>query len=218
MERGCSKLEGTLTDQLQLVVTCLRVMEIRCVRCQVRQAGSCRHSHLGWCTHCKQEREECDVCSVPITLTATSGVAGAKSYAQRLQAKGMKSAEMVSVNMHKLGESFVEKVSDVRTRATVDGRAAAPGESLEFLAHVRGWQSEARRQRRDKLVRIPGSRPGIMWTCIVRVTGIMSTMIPGEGIQHACGQFEHAIDSVNLARVKRKEKKRGEAWFPFNFV
>jgi hypothetical protein len=67
-------------------------------------------------------------------------------------------------------------------------------------------------------VRIPGSRPGIMWTCIVRVTGIMSTMIPGEGIQHACGQFEHAIDSVNLARVKRKEKKRGETWFPFNFV
>ena len=30
----------------------------------------------------------------------------------------------------------------------------------------------------------------------------------GEGIQHACGQLEHAIDSVNLARVKRKEKKR----------
>ncbi len=28
MERGCSKLEGTLTDQLQLVVTYLRVMEI----------------------------------------------------------------------------------------------------------------------------------------------------------------------------------------------
>ena len=46
-----------------------------------------------------------------------------------------------------------------------------------------------------------------MWTCIVRVTGIMSTMSAGEGMQHACGQFEHAIDSVNLARVKRKEKK-----------
>jgi CII-binding regulator of phage lambda lysogenization HflD len=78
------------------------------------------------------------VCSVPITLTATSGVGGAKSYAQRLQATGMKSAEMVSVYMHKLGEIFVEKVSDVRRRATVDGQAAAPGESLEFLAHVRG--------------------------------------------------------------------------------
>jgi hypothetical protein len=74
------------------------------------------------------------------------------------------------------------------------------------------------KKNQKECVRIPGSRPGIMWTCIVRVTGIMSTMIPGEGIQHACGQFEHAIDSVNLARVKRKEKKRGETWFPFNFV
>ena len=74
--------------------------------------------------------------------------------AQRLQAKGMKSTEMVSVNMHKLGESFVEKVNDVRRRATVDGKAAAPGESLEFLAHIRGWQSEARRQRRDQLLQL----------------------------------------------------------------
>ena len=53
-----------------------------------------------------------------------------------------------------LGESFVEKVSDVRRRATVDGKAAAPGESLEFLAHIRGWQSEARKQRRDKLLQL----------------------------------------------------------------
>lgn len=52
-----------------------------------------------------------------------------------------------------------------------------------------------------------------MWTCIVRVTGIMSMTSEGEGIQHACGQFEHAIDSVNLALVKRKEKKRGKHGF-----
>ena len=94
MERGCSKLEGTLTDQLQLVVNYLRAMEIRCVRCQVRQAGTCRQCHLGWCTHCQQENGECDVCSVPITPTANSGVGGAKSYAQRLQAKEMKGDEV----------------------------------------------------------------------------------------------------------------------------
>jgi len=35
MERGCSKLEGTPTDQLQLVVNYLRDMEVRCVGCQV---------------------------------------------------------------------------------------------------------------------------------------------------------------------------------------
>jgi len=56
--------------------------------------------------------------------------------------------------MHRLGESFVEKVSDVRRRATVDGEAAAPGDSLEFLAHIRGWQSEARKQRRDQLLQL----------------------------------------------------------------
>ena len=68
--------------------------------------------------------------------------------------EGEKGAEVVSVNMHRLGESFVEKVSDVRRRATVDGKAAVPGESLEFLAHIRGWQSEARKQRRDQLLHL----------------------------------------------------------------
>jgi hypothetical protein len=59
--------------------------------------------------------------------------------------------------MHRLGESFVESVSDVRRRATVDGKATAPGESLEFLAQIRGWQSEARKQRRDQLLQLNDS-------------------------------------------------------------
>ena len=66
MERGCSKLEGTLAEQLQQVVDYLPSMETRCVRCQVRQTGTCRQRHLGWCTLCQQEKGECDVCSAPI--------------------------------------------------------------------------------------------------------------------------------------------------------
>ena len=42
MERGCNQLEGTLAEQLQQVVNYLPAMETRCVRCQVRQAGTCR--------------------------------------------------------------------------------------------------------------------------------------------------------------------------------
>ena len=152
MERGCSELQGTLTDQVQLVVSYLRVMEIRCVRCQGRQSGTCRRCHLMWCTLCQQAKEECDVCSGPIPLITDPGAGDVKSYAQRSQAKGMKGAKVVSVNLQHLGENFVDKVSDVRRRARVDGEAAAPGESLEFLAHIRGWQSEARRQRRDQLL------------------------------------------------------------------
>ena len=136
------------------VVNYLRAMEIQCVRCQVRQVGTCRKCHLEWCTFCQQDKEECYVCSAPLTLTTDPRGGSAKSYAQRSQEKGTRGAVVTSVNMHKLGESFVEKVSDVRRRATVDGKAAAPGESLEFLAHIRGWQSEARRQRRDQLLQL----------------------------------------------------------------
>jgi hypothetical protein len=74
------------------------------------------------------------VCSGLIPPITDPGAGGAKSYAQRSQEKGMKGSKVVSVNMHHLGESFVEKVSDVRRRATVDGEATAPGESMEFLA------------------------------------------------------------------------------------
>jgi hypothetical protein len=40
--------------------------------------------------------------------------------------------------MHQLGVNFVERVLDVRKRHTDDGKAAAQGESLEFLAQIRG--------------------------------------------------------------------------------
>jgi len=60
----------------------------------------------------------------------------------------------MTVNMHRLGESFVERVTDVRRRVTVDGKVTAPGESMEFLALIQGWQSEARRERRERLLKL----------------------------------------------------------------
>ncbi len=49
------------------------------------------------------------------------------------------------------------------------------------------------------------------------MTGIMLMVSEGEGIQHACGQFEHAIDSVNFSpgEKKRKEKKRNKGGTSF---
>ena len=51
-----------------------------------------------------------------------------------------------SVNKHQLGVHFVERVLDVRRRHTDDGKASTPGESLEFLAQIRGGnrRSESR--------------------------------------------------------------------------
>ena len=86
-------------------------------------------------------------------LAADRGVSGAKTFTQK-PAKRPRDAEVTTVNMHRLGESFVEKVIDVRRRVTADGKATAPGESLEFLALIQGWQSEDRRERRERLLRL----------------------------------------------------------------
>jgi hypothetical protein len=59
-----------------------------------------------------------------------------------------------SVNKHQLGVHFVERLIDVRRRHTDDGKEAAPGESMEFLAQIRGWQSEERKQRKVQLLQL----------------------------------------------------------------
>ncbi len=96
-------------------------MEVGCVECQVRYRGTCQQCQLKWCTLCQQDKEECDVCGVPLTLTADLGASGVKVSTQK-PAKRLRDAEVTIVNMHRLGESFVEKVSDLRRRATVDGK------------------------------------------------------------------------------------------------
>ena len=63
------------------------------------------------------------MCGVPLTLTADLGAGRAKASTQRPLAKWLRDAEVTSVNMHRLGESFVEKVSDVQRRVIVDGKA-----------------------------------------------------------------------------------------------
>jgi hypothetical protein len=129
------------------------------------------------------------VCSVSLTPTINPGAGGGKSCAQRSKAKGMKSAEGVSVNMDRLGESFVENVSDVRRRATVDSKAAAPGESLEFLAQIRGWQSEARKQRRDQLLQLND-------------IGLRVALTRAAGAYGA-----ESVENVEFARSKRSSSK-----------
>ena len=56
--------------------------------------------------------------------------------------------------MHQLGKIFVERVLDIRRRHSEGSETVVPGESLEFLAQIRGWQSEARAQRRAHLMRL----------------------------------------------------------------
>ena len=89
------------------------------------------------------------------SINAHSGSRG--KWSEDLHPKASKAA----VNMHRLWESFVEKVIDVRRRVTADGKATAPRESLEFLALIQGWQSEDRRERRERLLQLNGLRAAL---------------------------------------------------------
>jgi hypothetical protein len=68
--------------------------------------------------------------------------------------KQKREEDVRSVNMHQLGNIFLERVLDVRRRHSEGSETVAPGESLEFLTQIRGWQSEARAQRRAHLMRL----------------------------------------------------------------
>ena len=62
--------------------------------------------------------------------------------------KKKREEDVRSVNMHRLEKILVERVLDVRRRHSEGSETVAPGESLEFLAQIRRWQSEVRAQRR----------------------------------------------------------------------
>ena len=176
------------------------------MRCQVRQVGTCRQCHLGWCALCQHAHGECDVFSVPITSTINPGVEDGKSYAQRSKAKGMKGAEVISVNMHRSGESIVESVSDVRRRATVVGKTAAPGESLEFLAQIPGWQSEARKQRGDQLLQLNdiGLRVALTRAGGTDIFFILEVHFAGETPEQDDEGWCYQVRSVIWCRESRK--------------
>ena len=53
------------------------------------------------------------------------------------------------INIHRLGEAFVEEVTEMRSlRVEVRGGGETEvGEELEFLARVRGWSEEEHSER-----------------------------------------------------------------------
>ena len=57
-----------------------------------------------------------------------------------------------TVNMHVLGERFVDSVSDVRRTPADQQGTEDPGAGLQFLARIRGWQSDLALTRKRQLL------------------------------------------------------------------
>ncbi len=102
---------------------------------------------------CQQAEDQREVCDVSTKSTPNLGDSDEEYSPPVFDGKRRKCVEVIkSVNMHQLGVNFVERVLDVRRRHTDDGKASVPGESLEFLAQIRGWQSEERQKREVQLL------------------------------------------------------------------
>jgi hypothetical protein len=62
------------------------------------------------------------------------------------------------INIHRLGEAFVEEVTEMRRVEKRESGETEVGEELEFLARVRGWSEEEHSERTNR--RAAGDRKG----------------------------------------------------------
>ena len=91
---------------------------------------------MRWCTRCTTEEKGCEGCDGKASRVPEAGMAEVVVQA------GLKNKKLANgtraVNVHNLGSQFVSEVLDVRRTPEVNQRAGKEGETLQFLAQVRG--------------------------------------------------------------------------------
>ena len=113
-----------------------------------------------------------------------------------------------------LGSYFLflqEQIKDIII--IIDGQAAAPGQSLKFLAHIPGWQSEARKQRRDKLLQLNsdiGLRVSLTGTVGADIFFIPEIHFAGETPELDDEGWWYQVRAVIWCREGRKFRVRKE--------
>ena len=135
---------GSMLATTAEIVKFIRARESACSKCQTRLTAECRECEVQWCKRCTAQRRTCEICEAPVASgdsleEAEQQVEDTKSQGGRKLRKMMKGTG--TVNMHVLGERFVESVSDVRATPADQQSTEDPGAGLQFLAQIRGWQS-----------------------------------------------------------------------------
>ena len=137
------------------IVEFIRARERACSKCQTRLTAECRECKVQWCKRCAAQRRTCEICEAPVASgdsleEAEQQVEDTKSQGGRKLRKMMKGTG--TVNMHVLGERFVDSVSDVRATPADQQSTEDPGAGLQFLAQIRGWQSGLALARKKQLL------------------------------------------------------------------
>ena len=146
-----------------------------CPCCQTRFTARCRGCAMRWCTRCTTEEKGCEGCDGKASRVPEAGMAEVVVQA------GLKNKKLANgtraVNVHNLGSQFVSEVLDVRRTPEVNQRAGKEGETLQFLAQVRGWQGVEASARKERLLNLNDLNLGIE---LEREAGTDIFLIPKE--------------------------------------
>ena len=115
-----------------------------------RGAGQVRADHPAR-TWVERQEGRAEVRKIP-PLARVNAEEGTQGWAGRKSKKLTDGSR--AVNMHNLGRHFVERVLDVRRTPTTDQSAGREGETLQFLAQVRGWQGVQAAARKERLLKL----------------------------------------------------------------
>jgi len=121
----------------------MRVNNTRCERHLIKLGYFCPGCQHGLCTVCNdiESRKQCPVCQTLFPLMPSED-----QHTRQRQLPGAR-----CLNLHNLGEQWIEEVTGVDFVPT-SMEDCPEGEHLRFKAHVRGWKTEARERRCQRLL------------------------------------------------------------------
>ncbi len=130
-------------DLIQAMESWIRMNRARCAWHLSQLGYSCPKCQHGMCTACNEiERHiQCPRCLEPFPRVPHGRQQQAQSRAYTTQC----------LNIHALGEQWIEEVTDVEAVQKLQ-EECLEGEHLRFKAHVRGWKPEIRKERCQQLL------------------------------------------------------------------
>jgi hypothetical protein len=121
----------------------VRMNSARCARHLSKLEYRCPKCQHGMCIACNETEGsvQCPWCMEPFPQVPHGHQQQARSGAYTTQC----------LNIHGLGEQWIEEVTDVEEMQTPQ-EECLEGERLRFKAHIRGWKTEIRKARCQQLL------------------------------------------------------------------
>ncbi len=202
----------TKWDLIQAMESWVRMHNARCKRHLSKLGYRCPKCQHGMCTVCieVEGRTQCPLCMEPFPRVPHGHPQQAHSRAYTTQC----------LNIHALGEQWIEDVTDVKVVQTSQ-EECHEGEHLKFRARVRGWKTEIRKERCQQLLDKSLLRP--LWKDVLLIPQAWYPehkpryetqgwwYVPAEEILgRECKSCRAFHELAEYAGTKRRKESRGQ--------